>query len=112
MLEKKIIPVICGPTCAGKSALAFNLAKIFETDIISIDSMQVYKSLDIGTDKYDSSQIGIKQYMTDIFEPDHKLTVVEFRDICRNIIEEEFFKKGQDSYYGWRFRIVFKGSNR
>src|SRR5665647_831996 len=95
MLEKKLITVICGPTCTGKSALAFSLAKIFETDIISIDSMQVYKGLNIGTDKYDSSQIGIKQYMTDIFEPDHKLTVVEFRDICRNIIEEEFFKKGK-----------------
>jgi tRNA dimethylallyltransferase len=95
MFEKKLIPVICGPTCTGKSALAFNLAKIFETDIISIDSMQVYKGLNIGTDKYDSSQIGIKQYMTDVFEPDHKLTVVEFRDICRHIIEEEFFKKGK-----------------
>jgi tRNA dimethylallyltransferase len=95
MIEKKIIPVICGPTSAGKSALAFNLAKILETDIISIDSMQVYKGLNIGTDKYDSSQIGINQYMTDIFEPDHKLTVVEFRDICRNIIEEEFFKNGR-----------------
>jgi tRNA dimethylallyltransferase len=95
MLEKKIILIICGPTCAGKSSLAFNLAKIFETDVISIDSMQVYKSLDIGTDKYDSSQTGIHQYMTDIFEPDHKLTVVEFRDICRSIIEEEFFKKGR-----------------
>ena len=95
MLEKKIIPIICGPTCTGKSALAFNLAKIFETDIISIDSMQVYKGLDIGTDKYDSSQIGINQYMTDIFKPDHKLTVVEFRDICRNTIEEEFFNKGR-----------------
>jgi tRNA dimethylallyltransferase len=95
MLEKKFMPVICGPTCTGKSILAFNLCKIFETDIISIDSMQVYKGLDIGTDKYDSSKIGIKQYMTDIFEPDHKLTVVEFRDICRNIIEEEFFKKGK-----------------
>jgi tRNA dimethylallyltransferase len=95
MLEKKFIPVICGSTCTGKSALAFNLAKIFETDIISIDSMQVYKNLDIGTDKYDSSQIGINQYMTDIFEPSHRLTVVEFRDICRNIIEEEFFKKSR-----------------
>ncbi len=93
MLEKKIIPVICGPTCAGKSVLSFNLAKIFETDIVSIDSMQVYKGLDIGTDKYNSSEIGIRQYMTDIFEPDHKLTVLEFRDICRNIIQEEFFEK-------------------
>jgi len=95
MLEKKFMPIICGPTCAGKSILSFNLAKIFETDIISIDSMQVYKGLNIGTDKYVSSKIGIKQYMTDIFEPDHKLTVVEFRNICRNIIEEEFFEKGK-----------------
>jgi hypothetical protein len=46
MLEKKFMPVICGPTCTGKSILAFNLCKIFETDIISIDSMQVYKGLD------------------------------------------------------------------
>ena len=93
MIEKKFISAICGPTCAGKSILAFNLAKIFETDIISIDSIQVYSGLDIGTDKYDSSGIGVRQYMTDIFEPDHKLTVVEFRDICRNVMEEEFFKK-------------------
>ena len=93
MLEKKFTSVICGPTCAGKSILAFNLAKIFETDIISIDSIQVYNGLDIGTDKYDSSEIGVHQYMTDIFEPDHKLTVVEFRDICRNVLNEEFFKK-------------------
>jgi len=93
MLKKKFIAAICGPTCSGKSILAFNLAKIFDTDIISIDSMQVYSGLDIGTDKYDPAEIGVHQYMTDIFEPDHKLTVVEFRDICRNVIEEEFFKK-------------------
>ncbi len=93
MLEKKFISAICGPTCTGKSVLAFNLAKIFETDIISIDSMQVYSGLDIGTDKYDSAQTGVRQYMTNIYKPDHKLTVVEFRDTCRNIIENEFFKK-------------------
>ena len=50
---KKVI-VICGPTCTGKSALAVNLAGIFHTDIISVDSMQVYRGMDIGTDKFDT----------------------------------------------------------
>ena len=89
---KKVI-VICGPTCTGKSALAVNLAGIFHTDIISVDSMQVYRGMDIGTDKFDTSLSGIKQYMTDIFEPDFNVTAVLFRDMCRKIIRKEFFHR-------------------
>lgn len=90
--SKKVI-IICGPTCAGKSEAALFLAKLLDTDIISVDSMQVYRNMDIGTDKYDTDALKIKQFMTDIFEPDHILTVVEFREICRKIIDDEFLKK-------------------
>ncbi|MFZ3106986.1 MAG: tRNA (adenosine(37)-N6)-dimethylallyltransferase MiaA [Candidatus Hydromicrobium sp.] len=88
--QKKVI-VICGPTCTGKSRIGIILAKLFNTDIISVDSMQVYRGMDIGTDKYNAEDYGIKQFMTDIFEPDHSLSVIEFKDMCRDIIEKNFF---------------------
>ena len=90
--EKKVL-LICGPTCCGKSSLAVNLAMLFKTNIISIDSMQVYKGMDIGTDKLRTEKYKINQYMIDLFEPSHCVTAVEFRDICRSIIEKEFFEK-------------------
>jgi len=90
--QKKVI-VICGPTCTGKSRIGIILAKLLNTDIISVDSIQIYKGMDIGTDKHDTKKYNLKQYMTSIFNPDHYVTVVEFRDICRKIIEDEFFFK-------------------
>lgn len=89
---KKVI-TICGPTCCGKSNLAINLAILLNTDIISVDSMQVYKGMDIGTDKITTDKYKIKQYMIDLFNPDHYVTAVEFRDLCRLVIEDDFFKK-------------------
>ncbi|MCL5073386.1 MAG: tRNA (adenosine(37)-N6)-dimethylallyltransferase MiaA [Actinobacteria bacterium] len=90
--EKKVL-LVCGPTCCGKSNLAVNLAILFKTNIISIDSMQVYKGMNIGTDKLRTEKYKINQYMIDLFEPGHNVTAVEFRDICRSIIEKEFFEK-------------------
>jgi tRNA dimethylallyltransferase len=90
--DKKII-VICGPTGIGKTSLGINIAQVLNTDIISADSMQVYKGMDIGTDKINTGKYGIKQYMVDIFEPGHSLTVMEFSDIARNIISDRFFQK-------------------
>jgi tRNA dimethylallyltransferase len=57
--------------------------------------MQVYRGMNIGTDKFRSENYGIKQYMVDISDPDNPVTVVEFRDICRKVIEDEFLKKGK-----------------
>ncbi len=89
----KLVILICGPTCTGKSRIAALLAGILSTDLISVDSMQVYKGMDIGTDKYNVKPLGIKQYMVDIVSPEKNFTVVEFRKICRNIIEKEFFRR-------------------
>ncbi len=87
---RKII-VICGPTCSGKSKTGIILAGLLGTDIISMDSMQVYRGMNIGTDKYSTENYNIKQYMIDIFEPDHNLSVVEFRQLCDRVIKDKFF---------------------
>jgi tRNA dimethylallyltransferase len=93
LIDKNYIIVICGPTGIGKSKIGINLAMLLNSNIISADSMQVYKNMNIGTDKLKTEKYGIKQFMTDIFEPDHKLSVVEFKNECREIIDKQFFKK-------------------
>ena len=92
MLNRKKIIVICGPTGIGKSNLGISISGFLGTDIISVDSMQIYRGMDIGTDKINSKKYGIKQYMIDLFDPDHKLTVMEFRNIAKQIISQEFIK--------------------
>jgi tRNA dimethylallyltransferase len=92
-IKTRKVVLICGPSCTGKTRIAINLARILETDIISLDSMQVYRGMDIGTDKYDTLKLGIKQYMVDIFDPDQRVSAVEFRNICRSLIDSDFFKK-------------------
>ncbi|MDZ7838072.1 MAG: isopentenyl transferase family protein [Actinomycetota bacterium] len=77
LISKKYVVVICGPTCAGKSRVGSNLARQWKTDIISADSMQVYKEMDIGTDKQHSPDF--KLYMTYLFTPDHHVTAVQFK---------------------------------
>jgi len=92
LIDLQKIIVICGPTGIGKSNLGITISAFLETDIISVDSMQVYRGMNIGTDKVDTENYGIKQYMVDIFEPDHKLSVMEFKNNAKNILEEEFIK--------------------
>jgi len=95
LIKTQKIIVICGPTGIGKSRLGIKIASLFNTDLISVDSMQVYQGMDIGTDKVNTSSYGIKQYMIDLFKPNHKLTVVEFRDIAVKILFDKFLKKDQ-----------------
>jgi tRNA dimethylallyltransferase len=90
LLHNEKIIVICGPTGIGKSKLGIEIARIFDTNIISADSMQVYKGMDIGTDKVDSSEFNVKQHMIDLCQPDHKMTVKEFKDMAEKILIKEF----------------------
>lgn len=92
LIDLKKIIVVCGPTGIGKSKLGISISGFLDTDIISVDSMQVYRGMNIGTDKVDTENYGIKQYMIDIFEPDHKLSVMEFKNTVKNIIDEKFLK--------------------
>ena len=75
---KKVI-IIYGPTAVGKSAIAIELAKLIDGEIISADSMQIYKHLDIGSAKVNKTEMqGIQHYLIDIKEPTEEYSVAEF----------------------------------
>ncbi len=85
---KKVIAV-CGPTASGKTALAIEIAKKFDGEIVSCDSMQIYKYMDIGTAKAtESEQKEIKHHMIDFLEPKLKYSVADFVVRARECIDD------------------------
>ena len=91
-LKRKII-VILGPTASGKSALAVKMAKKINGEIISADSRQVYKGLDIGSGKITKKEMsGIPHYCLDIVSPKKIFTVVDFKKRADEAIEKIFAK--------------------
>jgi len=83
------IPLIMGPTAVGKSNFAIKLAKIIDGEIISVDSMQIYKCMDIGTSKVSpEARKEIPYHMLDIVDPDEDFDVKQFRDEVIKIIDE------------------------
>ncbi len=85
---KKVI-VIVGPTASGKTAFSIRLAKEINTEIISGDSVQVYRGLDIGSGKIkEEEKEGIKHYLIDILSPKENYSVADFQKMARNIIDE------------------------
>ena len=88
MYKPKVI-VICGPTASGKTALSIKLAKQINGEIISSDSMQIYKYMDIGTAKPDKEEMqGIKHHLIDFVEPNQRYSVAEFKKDAENAIEK------------------------
>ena len=93
MLPKVI--VICGPTASGKTSLSVELAKRINGEIISCDSMQIYKEMDIGTAKVTKEEMqGIKHYLIDIIPPTQRYSVANFKKDAKNAIKE-IIKKGK-----------------
>ena len=93
--EKKKIIVIVGPTASGKSDLAVKLAKKFNGEVISADSRQVYKGMDIGTGKITKKEMkGVKHYLLDVASPKRKFTVFQYQKIALRAIER-ILKKGK-----------------
>ncbi len=85
---KKIIAV-AGPTASGKTALAIEIAKRIGGEIVSCDSMQIYRGMDIGTAKpTPSEQAMAKHFMIDIVEPEESFSVAEFVTMARGCIDE------------------------
>ncbi len=83
--------IICivGPTASGKTGLGIELAKRINAEIISADSMQIYKGLDIATAKVtDEEAQGIKHHLIDICDPRDKYSVADFKNMCYDKIEE------------------------
>ena len=78
--------VICGPTVTGKTKLALHLTKVFNGEIISADSRQVYKYMDIGTGKDKPEGIEINGY--DLVNPDEEFSVSQYADFANACIRE------------------------
>ena len=94
-MQKPKVIVICGPTASGKTALSIELAKKINGEIISADSMQIYKDMDIGTAKPDKEEMqGIKHYLLDCISPDVRYSVAEYKQDATNAIEE-ILQKGK-----------------
>lgn len=83
--------VICivGPTASGKTGLAIELAKKIDAEVISADSMQIYKDLDVGTAKVTKEEAqGIPHHMIDVCNVEDKFSVADFKAMCYDKIEE------------------------
>ena len=86
------IPIIAGPTASGKSALALEICRIADGELVCADSMQIYKGLDVGTAKDTKEEIGdIPHYLTDIIEPGTDFSVYDYINtaipVIRDILE-------------------------
>ena len=88
-MKHKVI-VVVGPTAVGKTKVAIKLAKTFHAEIISGDSIAVYKGLDIGSAKPTTEEMsGIKHHLIDILEPYEDYSVADFQKSARNILNQQ-----------------------
>lgn len=88
-MDKKIpLIAVCGPTASGKTSLAVSLAETFDGEVVSADSMQIYKGMDIGTAKPAIEEMrGIKHHMLDIAEIDSSFNVSDYCEQAHKIIK-------------------------
>ena len=93
-MKPKVI-VICGPTASGKTSLSIELAKQINGEIISADSMQIYKDMDIGTAKPSTEEMqGIKHYLLDFVPPEERYSVAQYKIDAKKAIKE-ILEKGK-----------------
>ena len=94
-MEKPRVIVICGPTASGKTSLGVELAKTINGEVVSADSMQIYKDMTIGTAKPTQEEMqGIKHYLIDFVLPSQRYSVAEFKKDATTAIDE-IIKKGK-----------------
>lgn len=92
---KSLLVAIIGPTASGKSALAVKLARKFNGEVISADSRQVYKGLDIGSGKATKKEMmGIPHYLLDVASPKRRFTVAQYQMLALQAIAR-IQKKGK-----------------
>ena len=92
-MKKKPLIILTGPTAVGKTALSILLAKRINGEIISADSMQVYKGMDIGSAKVTREEMdGVKHYLIDVLEPVEEFNVVKFQELAKKAMEEIYAK--------------------
>lgn len=87
--DKKPLIIIAGPTACGKTSVSVELARLIGGEIISADSMQVYKYMDIGTAKIMPDEMqGVRHYLVDELEPDEEFNVAVFKNKAKAYIEQ------------------------
>ena len=90
---KKPLIVLTGPTAAGKTHLSIALAKAVNGEIISADSMQVYKYMDIGSAKICPKEMqGVKHYLVDELLPEEEFHIVKFQQMAKSAMKEIYAK--------------------
>lgn len=88
-MDKKPLLILTGPTAVGKTETSIQLAKAIGGEIISADSMQVYRGMDIGTAKIKPHQMqGIPHYLVDEFDPDEEFNVMRFQQLAQKYMED------------------------
>ncbi len=93
--EKKPLIILTGPTASGKTEISVKLAKAINGEIISADSIQVYKHMDIGSAKVTSEEMqGIKHYLIDEIMPDEEFNIYIFKEKAKKYLEE-IYNKGK-----------------
>lgn len=94
-MQKEKVIIICGPTASGKTALSIELAKKIDGEVVSCDSMQIYKDMDIGTAKPTKEEMqGIKHYLIDFVSPDERYSVADYKKDAKKAIKE-ILEKGK-----------------
>lgn len=89
--NKPKVIAVAGPTASGKTALAVEIAKHLDTEIISADSRQIFKEFDIATAKPTQQEMqGIKHHLIDVVNPDEEFTVADFSDSASKVMEKLF----------------------
>ena len=89
----KNLVILTGPTAVGKTSLSINLAKAINGEIISADSMQIYKGMDIGTAKIMPEEMdGVTHHLIDVIDPTEDFHVVRFKEMVEAAIEEIYAK--------------------
>lgn len=90
-MKKRPLIILTGPTAVGKTAASIDLAKAVGGEIISADSMQVYRQMDIGSAKITKDEMqGIPHYLVDVLEPEEAFNVVRFQELAKEAMEEIF----------------------
>ena len=92
-MSKKPLIILTGPTAVGKTALSVRLAKKINGEIISADSMQVYRGMDIGSAKVSEEEMdGVKHYLIDVLEPSDEFNVVKFQEMAKEAMDDIYSK--------------------
>lgn len=90
---KRPLIILAGPTAVGKTAASIHLAKAIGAEVISADSMQVYRHMDIGSAKIRKEEMeGVPHYLIDVLEPEEEFNVVRFQQMAKAAAEEIYAK--------------------